>query len=82
MFPSRNAKKHESEKYVFFEILFEGVWALHTTVIRASDQREVGKLVRNRAPKSADAGNFAEMLCFPTLLLALGVPVQGFSLKV
>ena len=50
--------------------LFEGVWALHTTVIRAADQREVGNLVRIRAPKSTDAANFAEMLRFPTFLLA------------
>ena len=50
--------------------LFEGVWAVHTTVIRAADQREVGNLVRNRAPKTTDAGKFAEMLCFPTNLSA------------
>ena len=37
---------------------------MHTTVIRAADQREVGNLVRNRAPKSTDAANFAEMFCF------------------
>ena len=47
---------------------FEGVWAVHTTVIRAADQREVGNLVRNRAPKSTDVGKFAEMLRFPALL--------------
>ena len=51
-----------------FPNLFEGVWAVHTTVIRAADQREVGNLVRNRAPKSTGAGNFAKMLRFPTLL--------------
>ena len=51
------------------EGFFEGVRALHTTVIRAADQREVGNLVRIRAPKSTDAANFAEMLRFPTLLL-------------
>ena len=48
---------------------FEGVWAVHTTVIRAANQREVGNLVRIRAPKSTDAVNLAEMLRFPTLLL-------------
>ena len=37
---------------------------MHTTVIRAADQREVGNLVRIRAPKSTDAANFAEMLRF------------------
>ena len=47
--------------------LFEGVWAVHTTVIRAADQREVGNVVRNRAPKTPDGPNFAEMLRFPTL---------------
>ena len=49
---------------------FEGVWAVHTTVIRAADQREVGNLVRNRAPKTTGGIKFAEMLCFPTNLLA------------
>ena len=52
----------------FREGFFEGVWALHTTVIIAADQREVGNLVRIRAPKSTDAANFAEMLRFLTLL--------------
>ena len=33
------------------EFFFEGVWALHTTVIIAADQREVGNLLRIRAPK-------------------------------
>ena len=47
---------------------FEGVWAVHTTVIRAADQREVGNLVRHRAPKSTGVKIFVEMLCFPTLL--------------
>ena len=40
---------------------FEGVWALHTTVIRAADQREVGNLVRTRALKSTGIINVAEM---------------------
>ena len=48
--------------------LFEGVWALHTTVIIAADQREVGNLVRIRAPKSTGAVKIAEMLRFPRLL--------------
>ena len=43
---------------------------MHTTVIRAADQREVGNLVGISAPKSTGAGNFAEMLRFPTLLSA------------
>ena len=38
---------------------------MHTTVIRAADQREVGNVVRNRAPKKPDVANFAEMVCFP-----------------
>ena len=41
---------------------------MHTTVIRAADQREVGNLARTRAPKSTDVDNFALMLRFPTLL--------------
>ena len=45
---------------------------MHTTVIRAADQRDVGNLARIRAHKSIGTGNFAEMLRFPTLLL---VPV-------
>ena len=40
----------------------------HTTIIIAADQREVGNLVRTRAPKSTHAVNFAQMLRFPTLL--------------
>ena len=63
--PLRNPDPERN--FVFF-LSFEGVWAVHTTVIRAADQREVGNLVRIRAPKSTDAGNFAEMLRFPTLL--------------
>ena len=51
---------------MFVGLLFEGVWACPTTVIRAADQREVGNVVRNRAPKTPDAPNFAEMLRFPT----------------
>ena len=39
-------------------LLFEGVWALHTTVIIAADQREVGNLVRGRASKIARRGQF------------------------
>ena len=41
---------------------------MHTTAIRAADQREVGNLARIRAPKSTDAANVAEMLRFPAFL--------------
>ena len=34
---------------------------MHTTVIRAAGQCEIGNLVRDRAPKRPDAANFAEM---------------------
>ena len=41
---------------------------MHTTVIRAADLREVGNMVRNRAPKTTDVKNDAKMFCSPTLL--------------
>ena len=59
-------------------VLFEGIWALHTTVIRAADLREARNLVRNRAPKSTHAANFAEMFCFPTNLSAYAGPYKVF----
>ena len=58
---------------------FEGVWALHTAVIIAADQREVGNLVRTRAPKSTDVINFLEMLRFPTLRLAYRFQYKFFT---
>ena len=60
---------------------FEGVWAEHTTVIRAADLREVGNLVRIRASKIAGVTNFAEMLRFPRLLSAYVFRCKVFHQK-
>ena len=53
-----------------FKALFEGVWAVHTTVIRAADLREDGMGVGKRTSRDGtDVPNFALVLRFPTLLL-------------
>ena len=41
---------------------------MHTTVIRAADQRDDGKVAGSCAPKSDPGDNFALVLRFPTLL--------------
>ena len=51
--PSKNTFFKKGLKQVTYTDLFEGVWALHTTVIRAADQREVGNLVRKPRSKTA-----------------------------
>ena len=44
--------------------VFEGVWAVHTTVIRVAEWREAENLVRNRIPERTDIPIFAELLVF------------------
>ena len=56
--------------YTYTDLCFEGVWAVHTTVIIAADRREArSELGAALGDPESDVLFFAHLLRFPTNLL-------------
>ena len=54
---------------------------MHTTVIRAADQREVGNIGPEARSQKYPPHQFCRNVLFCSTSIGIAVPVQGFSLK-